>query len=195
MYAIPCRVASTLATLNPHWSDEILYQEARKIVVAELQNIVTTGYLPKIVGPRGMEMMGNYNGYQPTTVPSIANAFATAAYRFGHSQIMPLFPRLGPDYTTSLPVGPLMLQDAFFAPFRIIEEGGIDPLIRGLIATPVKRRKSTEGLNSNLTEALFAQANEVALDLAALNIQRGRDHGLPSYNHWRHYCKLRCVSS
>ncbi len=187
------RVASTLATLNPHWDDERIYQEARRIVIAEWQNIVTAGYLPKILGSQGMEIMGSYKGYEPSTDPSIANAFATAAFRFGHSQIMPLFPRLAPGYTTSLPVGPLLLQHAFFAPFRILEEGGVDPLIRGLIATPIKQRSSSQGLNSNLTEALFAQVNEVALDLASLNIQRGRDHGLPSYNHWRDYCKLRCV--
>ena len=31
-----------------------------------------------------------------------------------------------------------MLHQAFFAPFRIVYEGGIDPLIRGLIAKPMK---------------------------------------------------------
>ena len=49
---------------------------------------------------------------------------------------------------------------------------------------------SDQLLNSNLTESLFRPAHLVALDLAALNIQRGRDHALPGYNDWRRFCQL-----
>lgn len=59
-----------------------------------------------------------------------------------------------------------------------------------LILKCFKVKLADQLLNSNLTENLFRPAHAVALDLAALNIQRGRDHGLPSYNEWRSYCNL-----
>ena len=149
------RIVDTLKQLNPRWDGEKLYQEARRIVIAEWQNIIYKEYLPIILGP---EYLKNYRGYNSSVDVTIANGFATAAYRFGHSQIMPFFSRLDSNYN-QLPIGPLLLQNAFFTPFRILEEGGIDPLIRGLISTPVKLRISTQAMNNNLTEALFAQVS------------------------------------
>lgn len=150
------RIVAVLKQLNPHWAGEKLYQEARAIVAAEWQHVVYTEYLPKILG---FDFLGDYKGYNSSVDATIANGFATAAYRFGHSQIMPFFSRLDSNYDP-LPSGPLLLQDAFFTPFRILEEGGIDPLIRGLISTPVKLRVSSQAMNNNLTEALFGQVRK-----------------------------------
>lgn len=151
------RVVTALAAMNPHWDSEKLYQEARRVVVAEWQHVVFSEYVPRILGD---DYLGSYVGYRPSVDATISNVFATAAFRFGHSQIMPLFQRLDQDYLP-LDVGPLKLRDAFFAPFRILEEGGIDPLIRGLLASPLKLRLSHQVLNNNLTEALFAQVRDL----------------------------------
>lgn len=53
-----------------------------------------------------------------------------------------------------------------------------------------KRKLPQENLNKQLTEHLFTVAHAVALDLAAINIQRSRDHAIPGYNDWRGFCNL-----
>ena len=59
--------------------------------------------------------------------------------------------------------GHLPLHKAFFAPFRIIEEGGIDPILRGLYGTAAKMPSSSQVFNEELTEKLFKLAHAVAL--------------------------------
>ena len=94
-----------------------------------------------------------------------------------------------------IPEGNLPLHKAFFAPWRVVQEGGIDPIIRGLFASSAKKNLPNELMNDELTEKLFKAVHAVALDLGSLNIQRGRDHGLPPYLKWRQFCGLPSVTS
>ena len=187
------RIATKLRRYNQHWDGDMLYHEARKIVGAMFQHITFTHWLPKILGTQGMEMLGEYKQYDPTVESTIINSFATAAFRFGHGLINPVISRFNASMQP-IREGNLPLHKAFFAPFRLIEEGGIDPIMRGLYGSSAKKLRPGEFLNQELTEKLFKLANEVALDLAALNVQRGRDHGLPSYNEIRKHCGLRHAS-
>jgi hypothetical protein len=87
------RVASQLAIVNPTWSDETLYQEARRIVIAELQHITFNEYLPvldyKLFNSLKPYRSGSgyYRGYDSTINTALYNEFAAAAFRFGHSLI------------------------------------------------------------------------------------------------------------
>ncbi|XP_043561977.1 eosinophil peroxidase-like [Chiloscyllium plagiosum] len=185
------RIASELHQLNPHWSGEIVYQEARKIIGAYHQVINWKEYIPKILGPDATkQQLPPYKGYDETVDPRISNVFATAAFRFAHVTIHPTVFRLDENYRES-PVYPsISLHKSFFSPWRIIEEGGIDPIIRGIILNSAKLQTQTQMMPEELTEKLFQPKESLALDLAALNVQRGRDHGLPSYSAWRQFCGL-----
>ncbi len=79
---------------------------------------------------------------------------------------------------------------AFFSPWRLVEEGGVDPIMRGLFITPAKKKMPNQNLNEELIEKLFTAAHAVSLDLAAMNIQRARDHGLPGYLEYRKFCNM-----
>ena len=47
-----------------------------------------------------------------------------------------------------------------------------------------------------MTDHLFQTKSEKSgLDLVSLNLQRGRDHGIPGYTRWRMMCGLERVES
>ena len=44
------RIASTLADMNKHWDDSRIYEESRRIVIAQLQHITYKEFVPLLIG-------------------------------------------------------------------------------------------------------------------------------------------------
>nr|8OGI_B Chain B, Eosinophil peroxidase heavy chain [Homo sapiens] len=184
------RLATELRRLNPRWNGDKLYNEARKIMGAMVQIITYRDFLPLVLGKaRARRTLGHYRGYCSNVDPRVANVF-TLAFRFGHTMLQPFMFRLDSQYRASAPNSHVPLSSAFFASWRIVYEGGIDPILRGLMATPAKLNRQDAMLVDELRDRLFRQVRRIGLDLAALNMQRSRDHGLPGYNAWRRFCGL-----
>ncbi|KAM7416724.1 hypothetical protein PAMA_018670 [Pampus argenteus] len=185
------RLALALANLNPQWNGERLYQEARKIMGGYFQVLTFRDYLFHIVGPDFIaSQLSTYPGYDESVDPSISNVFATAAYRFAHVMVQPFMFRLDEHYQEHSDFPTPVLHKAFYAPWRILFEGGVDPVLRGLVGRQAKLNTQNHMISDELRDRLFEFSFEVALDLASLNMQRGRDHGLPGYNKWRRFCGL-----
>ncbi|XP_054441476.1 eosinophil peroxidase [Pteronotus mesoamericanus] len=184
------RLATELRRLNPRWSGDKLYEEARKIVGAMVQIITYRDYLPLILGTdRARRTLGPYQGYFSNVDPRVSNVF-TLAFRFGHTMLPPFLIRLDSQFRASAPNSHVPLSSAFFASWRVVHEGGIDPIVRGLMATQAKLNRQDSMVVDELRDRLFEQVRRIGLDLAALNMQRSRDHGLPGYNAWRRFCGL-----
>ena len=183
------RIATIIGQLYPGLSPDQVFFLTRRIVASMIQKITFKDFIPILLGDYTDMLIPPYEGYDDTVDPRIPNSFATAAYRYGHSQIQPFFERLDENYL-SIPAGPLPLVDAFFDTSHV-REFGTDPLVRGLLEKPA--RQVDEYLNDILTNQLFADnATSPGMDLAAINIQRGRDHGLPPYLIWRQWAEERC---
>ena len=168
------RLADRYAAANPTWNDEQIYQAARKTVIAELQAITYNEFLPALVGFRGA---GPYQGYNPNVNPGIATEFSTAAFRMGHSLVGDDIELLNNDGTEMS--DPVDLANDFFNP-SVVAEWGIDPILKYLASD--RAQEFDVHIVDPLRNFLFGQPGQGGLDLASLNIQRGRDHGLADYN-------------
>ena len=181
------RIVAELARLDSTMTDEELYQTARKIIGGVMQKIVFEDYLPEVLGRDTVNrfIRARRYEYESAVDPRIPNAYATAAFRYGHSLIRPAFARLDPDNKPTA-AGPLNLLDSFYNTSQYNASDGTDPILRGLLTE--NARRSDEFINPVLTNQLFRTPENIGRDLVALNINRGRDHGLAPYPVWREFC-------
>ncbi|MFN9717627.1 MAG: peroxidase family protein, partial [Planctomycetota bacterium] len=169
--------AGKIAGANSSLSDEQVYQMARAIVIAEIQVITYNEWLPSLLGQGSLTP---YRGYKPNVNPDISNEFATAAFRFGHSLLgddVKFLDNNGLETRDAVP-----LSHAFFNP-TLMAETGIDPVLKYLSADPSSEVDTL--IVDSVRNFLFGPPGSGGLDLASLNIQRGRDHGLADYNDTR----------
>lgn len=173
------RLAAEAARRNPRWGDEQLYQHARRMVIAELQMITYREFLPALLGGQSPTTIAlrSYGGYRADVQPGIATEFSTAAFRLGHSMLgtdIRFLDDRGRDVRAAM-----ALRDAFFDP-RPVSEVGIDPLLKYLASD--RAQEIDTHVVDDVRNFLFGAPGQGGFDLAALNIQRGRDHGLADYN-------------
>ncbi|XP_061088428.1 thyroid peroxidase [Conger conger] len=190
------RLGNALKSLNPHWSTETTYQETRKIIGALHQIITFRDYIPKVLGPEAFsQYVGTYRGYNSSVNPAVSNIFATAAFRFGHATVSAMLRRLNESFQEHELYPSLHLHQSFFSPWRLLREGGLDPVLRGMLGKPALAVTPDHLMTSELTQRLLVLSAPGSLDLTALNLQRGRDHGLAGYNDWRLFCGLERVET
>jgi peroxidase len=196
------RLAGQIHAAFPTWTDEQIFQEARKLNIAEYQNIVYNGYLPSILGTGAVPA---YAGYNPNVNPGIRTEFSTVGFRFGHSILSSTVGRDNNDGTGITDVNPngspINLTEDFFRP-DLINNNHVTVNLVDRFGNPDPHTSSTVGevlkalsdglpnefdlrLIDEIRNILFGIPHGPGTDLAARDIQRTRDHGIGTYNQVR----------
>ncbi len=183
------RQASIIADKNPLMSDERIFTEARKIVTAEVQAITYNEFLPVLLGAKNANP-DNFYINQKTNDGKVSNEFATAAYRLGHTLVSEKVAVKQDDGS----IKQVSLDDVFFNP-NFTKQEGIGAILSG--QSEQTSEKVDNKIVDGLRNRLFGPPGSGApgLDLASLNIQRGRDRNLPTYNEMRKELGMRKIES
>lgn len=157
---------------------DFIYQSARKLVGAQIQQITYQEFLPVFLGSSAPT--SGASSYDPTINAGISNEFSTAAFRVGHTLLSPKIQLVDP--LTGENIGEVSLQDSFFTP-SFFQTNSIENVLAGLAQQDAQEVDTL--IIDDVRNFLFGQPGQGGFDLASLNIQRGRDHGLNDINSTR----------
>jgi len=162
--------AGRLATGHPTWNDECLFNAARTIVESEVRHIVFSDFVPALLGEQLPPPA--FNG---SCHVEIAAEFAGSAYRL-HSLVSEALPAYNTE--SGEHIESLALKNAFDKN-DFLEKHGVGALLLGQVKT--KSEKLDLHMVDSLRQHLFPGAG-VPLDLAAINIERGRRLNLSDFS-------------
>lgn len=198
------KIAGQLQKDHPSWTDEQLYQEARKLNIAEYQQIIYNEWIPAVLGASALP---GYSGYKSNVNATIANEFSTVAFRFGHSLLSADIERhtnSGEEIPDATGDSDITLAEDFFDPYLLGATPTVDPLtghtssdigpILKAEADGVSQATDLMAVN-DVRNLLFGNGVFGGDDLIARDVQRGRDNGIADYNTLRVEMGLPAVTS
>ncbi|XP_026823507.1 chorion peroxidase-like isoform X2 [Rhopalosiphum maidis] len=174
-------IAGLLHEENPDWTDETLYQEARRIIIALDEIIVYRDYLQILLGKEYCESTGlslskdKKTVYDPSIMPQLAVEFSADENNCVLEQFK--------------------LNEYMSIPDPLISKSKLEELLRGMSYQP--GRCPLASYNLLITSRMFhGWVSSVAdLDLSSIDIQRGREIGLFPYIVARQICGFPNISS
>ncbi|CCD71702.1 NAD(P)H oxidase (H2O2-forming) [Caenorhabditis elegans] len=171
---------------HPDWTDEQIFQAARRLVIASMQKIIAYDFVPGLLGED--VRLSNYTKYMPHVPPGISHAFGAAAFRFPHSIVPPamLLRKRGNKCEFRTEVGgypALRLCQNWWNAQDIVKEYSVDEIILGMASQIAERDDNI--VVEDLRDYIFGPMHFSRLDVVASSIMRGRDNGVPPYNELR----------
>lgn len=159
-----------IATLS--WNGERLFQAARFGTEMQYQHLAFEEFARKI-----QPEVNVFTGYHAEIDPAIVAEFAHTVYRFGHTIILDTLGRVDNNGTAN----DIGLIQAFLNPLEFVPSGLTPEQAVGAVVRGTTRQISNE-IDEFVTEAVRDNLLGLPLDLASINLARGRDTGAPSLN-------------
>jgi Ca2+-binding RTX toxin-like protein len=161
------------------WNGERLFQAAKFGTEMQYQHLVFEEFARKVQPAINTFLVPD--GFDTTMDPSIVAEFAHVVYRFGHSMLTESIDRFAPTFEENH----ISLIEGFLNPLQF-ENNGTDAAVdadvaAGAIIRGMTRQAGNE-IDEFVTSALRNNLLGLPLDLATINLARGRDTGVPGLN-------------
>lgn len=164
------------------WDGERLFQSGRFATEMQYQHLVFEEFGRKIhpnIDPFVFNAVTDIN-------PAIFAEFANVVYRFGHSMLTENMPRVMVDEATgAVTTDDMGLIAAFLNPIAFDNDGAMSADAAAAAVILGMTTEQGSAIDEFVVPALRSNLLGLPLDLAAINIARGRDTGIPTLNEAR----------